>query len=208
MTRPDRPAKIEVAAIVLAGGRSRRFPPDKLAEALGGGTVLDATLDGLPADLQVICVGPRSQTRRSAEWVRESPPLGGPLAAVEAGLAAVAADVSVVLVVAGDLPLAGRAVPDLLSAVRAPAHPTVAVVTDSTGRAQPLLAAWPRSVLVDAVVALRPTNGRAAAALLDSAHATSRVLEIADLWDAASDVDEAVDLFTAQRRTQGRPAHG
>ncbi len=195
----------KAAAIVLAGGRSRRLPPDKLAENLGGGTVLDATLRGLPQDLQVICVGPRSQTQRTVGWVRESPPLGGPLAGVEAGLAAVPDEVSVVLVIAGDLPAAGRSVPDLLAAVRGSAgRVTIAVVTDSTGRAQPLLAAWPRSALAETVVTLRPTNGRAAAAMLDSARLTWQVREISDVWGAAKDIDDPGDLEVARSRTSGR----
>lgn len=194
-------APASMAAIVLAGGRSRRLPPQKLAEDLGGETVLDRTLSGLPTGLLIVCVGSAIPTARPTEWVRESPALGGPLAGVEAGLAAVPDHVSVVLVVAGDLPAAGRAVPALLTALGSDDPAAVAVLAEPTGRPQPLLAAWHRSALADTLLSLQPTADRAAAAMLDSVRLTGSIREVPDIWGASRDIDEPADLEAARSRT-------
>ena len=43
------PQADDVTVVVLAGGESRRFGSDKLAAPLGGSTVLDHVVAGLPA---------------------------------------------------------------------------------------------------------------------------------------------------------------
>ncbi|HYN74642.1 MAG TPA: NTP transferase domain-containing protein [Candidatus Limnocylindria bacterium] len=191
-----------VAVIVAAGGRSSRLAGDKLTAEVAGRTLLDHTLDGLPADAQVVCVGREVSTTRAVVWVRESPEFGGPLAAVEAGVEALPDDATVVVLVGGDMPGAGRAVPHLLAALGgdqkggAAAAPACAVTLDGTGREQPLLSAWRRSVLVERLAELRPTAGRALTALLDSVAPVT----IEDRWGAATDVDTRADLAAARER--------
>ncbi len=97
-----------VTAIVLCGGRSRRFGEDKTQAALHGRPVLDWLLDSLPGGWDVICVGhERPTTRAGVRWTREDPAGGGPVAALAAGLALVSAPTVVLL--GGDMPFAGAA---------------------------------------------------------------------------------------------------
>ncbi len=98
----------DVTAIVLCGGRSRRFGEDKTQAALHGRPVLDWLLDSLPGGWDVICVGhERPTTRAGVRWTREDPAGGGPVAALAAGLALVSAPTVVLL--GGDMPFGGAA---------------------------------------------------------------------------------------------------
>ena len=98
----------DVTAIVLCGGRSRRFGEDKTQAALHGRPVLDWLLDSLPGGWDVICVGhERPTTRAGVRWTREHPAGGGPVAALAAGLALVSAPTVVLL--GGDMPFGGAA---------------------------------------------------------------------------------------------------
>ena len=128
-------------ALVTCGGTSRRLGGrDKTREALGATTVLDHLLDGLPETWPVVCVGEQRPTTRPVTWVREQPPGGGPVAALAAGLTAVATPTCVVL--AGDMPFAGPAAADLAAVLRHDDGVEAVVATDGEGRSQPLLAAY------------------------------------------------------------------
>jgi molybdopterin-guanine dinucleotide biosynthesis protein A len=197
-----------LGVVVPAGGRAHRLGGGKLTADVTGRNLLDRTLDGLPREAAVVCVGAELPTSHLVVWVQESPPFGGPLAAVAAGVAALPAEVVTVLVVGGDMPHAALAVPALLDALApddgAPGQgrtpPDCAVVVDGGGRRQPLLSAWTRTALVARLAALAPTDGRALAALLDDV----LVDEVADAWGAAADVDTPTDL-TAARGRFGQP---
>lgn len=177
---------MSVTAIVLAGGRSRRFGSDKLAADLNGTTVLDRLLAGLPAFWPIVLVGPCRTVCREVTWVRESPPGGGPLAGVAAGTALVTTDVTVV--VAGDMPWAAPLLP-LLAETLAQAAPGIGAVVgrDGEGQANPLLAAY-RTAAVRAHVPT-PAHDRPAKLLLDIPH-----VELDVDPRAASDVDTPADL--------------
>ena len=129
--------------VVLAGGRSRRFGSDKLAADLGGRTLLDTTLDSVPARLDVVVVGPERPVRRPVRFVREEPPGGGPAAGLVAGLtAALAVGADRVATLPGDAPAAGSGVGVLLDALE-PADLVVAVGAD--GQVFPLQLACTRA---------------------------------------------------------------
>jgi molybdenum cofactor guanylyltransferase len=128
---------LTVAAVVLAGGASRRFGADKLAAELGEQTLLDRTLGGLPEAYAVIVVGPERPVARPVRFAREQPPGGGPTAGLVAGLrAALDTDPDAIVVLPGDAPAAGRGAPALLEALAADQHAAVAV--DAVGQVQPL----------------------------------------------------------------------
>jgi molybdopterin-guanine dinucleotide biosynthesis protein A len=127
-------------AVVLAGGAARRLGGvDKPALRVGGTTLLDRVLDACSGAGATIVVGPPRPTLRPVRWTREDPPGGGPLPALAAGLRETAAQV--VLVLAADLPFLTEAtVHALLDQVTGNADG--AVLVDSEGRENPLVAAY------------------------------------------------------------------
>ncbi|GAA1911750.1 NTP transferase domain-containing protein [Streptantibioticus ferralitis] len=127
-------------AVVLAGGAARRLGgADKPALRVGGTTLLDRVLDACAGAGATVVVGPRRHTLRPVRWTRESPPGGGPLPALAAGLRHTSAEL--VLVLAADLPfLTPATVAALLDAVSADADG--AVLVDPEGIENPLVAAY------------------------------------------------------------------
>lgn len=103
MTRPD------VAAIVLAGGASRRFGRDKLREDLGGEPLLAHAIRGLAQVAREIHVvlspgdpSPRLPADLAVDLVRDLVAFDGPLRATARGLAFV--DTTWAVVAGGDMP--------------------------------------------------------------------------------------------------------
>lgn len=153
-----------VTAVVLCGGTSRRFGgTDKTRAELAGGTVLDHLLERLPPGWAVVCVGDARPTTREVTWARESPPGGGPVAGIAAGLARVATPTCAI--VGGDMPFASPALGELAARLEAaPPEVDAAVATDVGGHAQPLLAAYRTAALRDALPG-RTGGGRLMAVL-------------------------------------------
>lgn len=178
-----------IAAIVLAGGRSRRFGGDKLDVVVRGAPLLRHSVDAaLALGAQVVVVGPdHPGVPDGVVVLREDPPYAGPYAAVAAGLRAIDEDVDVVLVLAGDLVDPAALLPRLLDAVAAGAE--AAVATDATGRRQPLLAAYRVVPLLGGVAGVDPLD-RAASELLDGL----RVAEVRDDGAHTRDIDTPADL--------------
>jgi molybdopterin-guanine dinucleotide biosynthesis protein A len=128
------------AAVVLAGGRSARLggqPKPQLD--VGGRTMLAAVLAAVDGAGQRIVVGPPQPVPEGVVLVRESPPGGGPVPALAAGLAAVDPGTEVVAVLAADLPFVTR---DLVDELRERLTADGVMVVDGTGRDQLLLGVW------------------------------------------------------------------
>jgi molybdopterin-guanine dinucleotide biosynthesis protein A len=125
----------EASAIVLAGGRSRRFGRDKLAERLDGGTLLDHAIDAVrPVSAEIVVVAAPDEPRLVPDdvvLVRDPTSFGGPLVGVLTGLGRVSRDL--VLIVGGDMP---TMVPSVLGAMidglRDPSFDAVALARDAT----------------------------------------------------------------------------
>ena len=153
-------------AVVLAGGRSRRFGADKLDAEVEGLRLLDAVLTQLPAAAEIIVVGPPRALQRPVRFVRETPAGGGPAAGLVAGLTeALRGDADEFVVLPGDAPMAGQAAELLLKVLRDSAVAAV-VGTDPAGVEQPLQLALTRPAAVQLVEAAGPdaaTNGSARA---------------------------------------------
>ena len=193
--------------VVLAGGTSRRMGGgDKTALELSAGrTVLGHLVSSLDKSVGVVVVGEARPLERSVTWAREEPPGGGPLAALAAALETVSAGHGSewLVLLAGDQPFAGDAVPDLLAGLGPEVDAVVGV--DDEGRDQPLLSAY-RCAAVRRVLTGWPegVSGRAVRSLL----AELRVRRVAVPPESARDIDDAAGLETARRILAVRDAAG
>lgn len=137
-----------LTAVILAGGRSRRFGRDKMAEPVEGRPLLHHAIDAVrPLATEILVVGasasPPSASPPST-WsplpgdvslVRDPVAFEGPLAGLLSGLAA--AHEPIVLVVGGDMPtLVGAVLESMVSELEALGAD--AVVLEHAGRARPL----------------------------------------------------------------------
>ncbi|MDQ2782175.1 NTP transferase domain-containing protein [Lapillicoccus sp.] len=183
---------MQSSVIVLAGGTSRRFGADKTSQPFGTSTVLGHLVDSVPRGWPVVVVGVPTPLPREVVWTRETPPGGGPLAAMTAGFSLVTTDLAVV--VAGDMPFGGRVCQ--LLADELDAEPDVDAVAARRGAAHsnPLLAAYR---VAAARLALPADCTNLPARLLLTA---LRHLELLVDDDAALGVDTPEALAQARRR--------
>ena len=127
-----------IGAIVLAGGRSSRFGRDKLAEPIDGVPLLDHAIAAVRSMTEhvVVVAAPDADPPLSegVTLVRDARPFEGPLAALDAGLAATT--VERVIVVGGDMP---TLVPAVLG--------RLLVALDDDATAAILEVAGPRAIL-------------------------------------------------------------
>ena len=194
-----------LAAIVLAGGESRRFGADKLSADLDGRTLLERVVAALPPDAAVYVVGPPRPLGRPVTWLREEPAGGGPAAAMVAGLkAALDGGATLFAILPGDAPDAARAADRLVGRLVAEPDLGAVVAAEAGGRLQPLQLALRRPAALQLVAASGPGAGANASARaliqgLDPPLATGRpisprtpgrtghtvveVLPEAELWD-------------------------
>ena len=180
-----------LAAIVIAGGEARRFGADKLAlRDADGRSLLDVAVAGIAqvAD-PVIVVGPERDLDCEVIWAREDPAGGGPCAALIAGLACVPSDSTHVAVLAGDAPAGAAAVGALRQVIDDAA---AAVVTDDSGREQPMTAVYAVPALRAAVAAYGDGKDMSIRQVLDDLRPQT-VVSIVDRWAASADVDVPAD---------------
>lgn len=159
---------MKTAAIVLAGGRSARFGRDKLAELVGGRSMVERAIEAVRpvVDEVLVIAAPDATPRLPADTtlVHDERPFEGPLTGVAAGLAA--SDADIVLVVAGDMPWMVPAV--LARLVRRLEETGVdAVVLESEGDPRPLPMALRRPVAASLAVALLARGERRLRTLRD-----------------------------------------
>jgi molybdopterin-guanine dinucleotide biosynthesis protein A/uridine kinase len=189
------------AAVVLAGGTSRRFGSDKLGAAVTGRSLLDRAIEGLPDDVRIIVVGPERPLLRSVDFVREDPPGGGPAAGMVAGVRlALTTDPEQVLVLPGDAPDAGRAALLLLAVLLESADATAVVGTDASGFEQPLQLALSHRAAVDLVAAAGPdgAHGGSARALVNRLEPPARRHSLPST--AHWDIDTPAQLLAWEQR--------
>lgn len=92
-------------AVVLAGGTAARLGgADKASIELAGRSLLAHALDALVDAREVVVVGDPVPTERPVTFCRESPPYGGPVAALLTGLDALTHEPRTVGVLAVDMP--------------------------------------------------------------------------------------------------------
>ena len=183
-------------AIVLAGGNASRLGGvDKAGLVVEGRTLLQRALDATAGATTTVVVGPTRSTGRAVTWTRETPPGGGPVAAIAAGLDRVTGEL--VAVIAVDL--LNLEAPDLDELAAAAAGREGAILVDASGRDQPLAGVYRAEALRRVIRALPSTSGVAM-------HAVAGRLDLARLENdrAAQDCDTPRDLEEARASEQRR----
>jgi molybdenum cofactor guanylyltransferase len=191
--------RVDLGAVVLAGGRSVRFGRDKLTEVLGDRPLLDHAVDAVlqvAGDVVVVAApGGLPAVPERVRVIHDPTAFEGPLAGLLAGLEAIRTPI--VIVVGGDMPgLVPAVIAALADALTDPAIDGTAL--EFAGRRQQLPVALRRDPAL-AVVQRRIDEGeRRLGAVLDGL--TVRVLSVAEwqVLDPAAatlrDVDRPEDL--------------
>jgi molybdopterin-guanine dinucleotide biosynthesis protein A len=175
---------MEWAAVVLTGGAAARLDgADKAAIEHAGRTLLEHALDAVAAASEVVVVGPAVPTSRTVTFTRESPPGGGPLAGLSAGVAALHGSPALVAVLAVDMPHVTRdTVERLLAAV---GDGDGAWLADDAGRRQ-LAGVVPRGLV--------PAPGDSYGVPMRRLMGLDRTVDVASVGHEADDVDTWSDL--------------
>jgi molybdopterin-guanine dinucleotide biosynthesis protein A len=166
-------ADLALAAIVLAGGRSRRMGVDKAHVVVGGEPMLVRVVRSVgaaAAPLIVVAAADQSLPDLPAgiEVVRDARPDRGPLEGLRAGLRALAAReglVEAAFLCATDMPLIVPELPLRLLALWREQRRSPALVVATQGLLQPLLGVYATAVLPE-VEAQLETDDRSLKALV------------------------------------------
>jgi molybdopterin-guanine dinucleotide biosynthesis protein A len=190
-------------AIVLAGGTGRRLGGvDKAEVEVGGSTLLTRALDATRTAAQTVVVGPAREVPSGVLRVQESPPGGGPVAAVIAGLRALPSlDPDVVVVLACDMPFVDAgAVERLVNELADRPFVDAVLYADPDGKQQSLAAAYRRTRLAGAIAAAGDPHG----APMRSVLARLTIEEIAAHPDLTLDCDTWRDVERTRQIMEGR----
>jgi len=181
---------VNFAAVILAGGTAARLGGvDKASIEHAGQTFLERALAAVASAGEVVVVGEQVPTSRPATFVREDPPLGGPVAGLLAGRRSLADPAETLVVLAVDMPLVTAATVDRLVAA---SSGDGAVLSDANGRRQ--LAFAVRTSRLDEVAPDDPHG-----------HSVRDLLALLDLADVPASGDEARGVDTWEDlRTLGR----
>lgn len=182
-------------AVVLAYGAAQRLGgADKPGVRVGGRALLDRVLAACRGADRTVVVGDPRATVHPVLWTREDPPGGGPLAALDAGVRKIGASTGtatatrtaagsgtgdrggdtgadVLLVLSADLPFLDEdTVQRLIGALVAAPDAEAALLTDSGGRDQPLVAAYRAAPLRRELARIAEERGTLAAWPAAAAH--------------------------------------
>ena len=179
---------MDLAAVILAGGTAARLDgADKASLEHAGETFLEHALAATRDAAEVVVVGDQVPTSRPVTFVREDPPLGGPVAGLVAGRRALARRPDAVAVLAVDMPFVTVSTLRRLLGRLGPGGTDGAVLTDADGRRRLVLL-----LRTDALDAASPADphGRSVGSLLST-------LDLADVpaeGEEARGVDTWSDL--------------
>jgi molybdopterin-guanine dinucleotide biosynthesis protein A len=172
------------AAVILTGGGARRLDgTDKASLEHRGRTLLEHALTAVEGAAEVVVVGPEVATSRPVTFARETPPGGGPLAGLAAGVGVLAGEHEQVVVLAVDMPYVEAAT--VLRLRLAAEGADAAWLTDADGRRQ--LAGVVRPSLV-------PSAEEVAGAPMRLLMASGRAHDVVARGREADDVDSWDDL--------------
>lgn len=178
-------------AVLLAGGAARRMQGlDKALLDVGGQTTLMRILTAVADARAVVICGPRRPGVTDVRWVLESPPGGGPVAGLAAGLGEVTEPL--VAVLACDLPfVTAQTIVRLTAAARTCEG---ALIVDGAGVRQPLCAVYQTGPLRAALDLLETPYGASMRDLI----APLRLAEVSEQAAESVDIDDADDLARAR----------
>lgn len=143
----------EFAAIILIGGKARRFAGCAKSElVVAGSTIMERMLSATEDAVSRVVVGTRpaeaAPLPQGVLQVLEDPPGSGPARSVQAGLAAVPDDCDRVAILGGDLPFLTSEALRLLHRHASEAGPeSGALFCDNAGRRQWLCGLWPTDLV-------------------------------------------------------------
>lgn len=203
-------------AIVLAGGAGQRLGGAaagvvKPEVVVAGRALVDHVLAAVAGARRRVLVAPDTLFRPGVVMALEDPPLGGPVAGIAAGVAALDADRGaeddVVVVLACDVPRAGLAVPALVAAAQRSGVDGARLVDDE-GRPQHLVAAYRIGALRGALAALHDESNGVRDASVRRLVAPLTFADVPDPGGAAADADTwpAVHRLDAELTLAQRPA--
>ncbi|MBC7464042.1 MAG: molybdenum cofactor guanylyltransferase [Actinobacteria bacterium] len=185
--------------MILTGGRSSRFGSDKSQIVFAGHTLMDRTLESLPAG-EVVIVGPSfKHGTRSIAFTQEDPKGGGPVAAIAAGLEKITSDLVVILAI--DMPYAGEIVPLLLSRS---VDRDALIPADSAGRVQPLCAIYQTSALRRAIIEIGDVSNKSMNLLLGELDSETLIVDptvtskLVDI-DTQADLEKVLETYNLKR---------
>lgn len=170
-------------SIVLAGGAARRLGGlDKPSVRVAGVSMIERVLSAGNPFGRTIVVGAASAV--GVPTIQESPPGGGPVAAIGAAFDAVGPDMAEVLaILGGDLPLLTASAIAQLRTVAARGRVDGAVYVDAGGRRQWLCGAWRGASVAGRLAALVESRGSLEGAALRELFNALAVAEIAGSGD-------------------------
>ncbi|MDP1711082.1 MAG: molybdenum cofactor guanylyltransferase [Candidatus Nanopelagicaceae bacterium] len=190
----------KLSAMILTGGSSSRFGSNKSLAMLEGKTLLTHLLTDLAENIEVVIVGPTFESQsRSLKFVQEDPAGGGPVAAVDAGLAMI--DTEFVALIATDMPFAAAVIHELANSLESSIDGLVP--HDGEGIPQTLCAIYRTNALKNALVKLGSPQGcsmRSLTALLElkeielTTALKSRLLDI----DTPEELQQAITAKEAE----------
>lgn len=177
--------------MILAGGTAARMDGvDKSAIEVGGRTMLEIALDSVIDADEVVVVGPESvPTTRPVTFVREDPPLGGPVAALLTGADVLLRRAHTLAVLAVDMPRVSHDTFRRLRAATSAEGADGAFLYDGTGRRQ-LCGVLDAAALHRVRPDLEGQHGMAMHALL----ASLTLARVEARGDEAADVDTWAEL--------------
>jgi len=173
---------MEIAAVILAGGKSRRMGRDKLELSIGGETLLESSVKRFSEafrDVFISVADAGKYPEITAQRIVDVLPGAGPLSGLHASLSAVAADG--VFLVAADLPFASALLAKRIIGLTGDKEAGVIRLHD--GKLEPLFALYRTSLLSRCEAAIVSGDNRMTGVIFSADTRYIDTGELGDLWD-------------------------
>ena len=166
------PDKIDVTALILAGGTNRRMGEDKALIRLGNARIIERILTELRpifGEILIVTNDPPKFDEFNAGTVRDHYPYLGPISGIHAGLKASGTQYN--FIIAADMPFVSKRLAEFILVF--PSNKKIKILSENS-RIHPLFGCYDRSValiaeemLASASAGKNKTKGPATASLID-----------------------------------------